>query len=160
MAEDSSGIQYQDAPEGLPEKNGTNIPKGEGNGDNPGNAEKSDGGEVGGTGTETETGSEEDSEGGSTGGGSGSGDKGNGDKQPAGDGTKSGGKAGLGESSAVPTEKKAANVTPADDSGGSSALVPILIALAAVAAIAIGAVVYRQKRQSGDSDAPVSPKAS
>jgi cobalamin biosynthesis Mg chelatase CobN len=45
-------------------------------------------------------------------------------------------------------------------SGGSSPLVPILIAIAILAAISIGAVVYRQRRQgSGGSGSPVSPKA-
>ena len=44
------------------------------------------------------------------------------------------------------------------DDGGSSPLIPILIAIAALAAISIGAVVFRQKRQSPGS--PISPKAS
>jgi cobalamin biosynthesis Mg chelatase CobN len=45
-------------------------------------------------------------------------------------------------------------------SGGSSPLVPILIAIAVLAAISIGAVVYRQRRQDGGgSGSPVSPKA-
>lgn len=45
-------------------------------------------------------------------------------------------------------------------SGGSSPLVPILIAVAVLAAISIGAVIYRQRRQDdGGSGSPVSPKA-
>jgi len=45
-------------------------------------------------------------------------------------------------------------------SGGSSPLVPILIAIAVLAAISIGAVIYRQRRQgSGGSGSPVSPNA-
>lgn len=51
-------------------------------------------------------------------------------------------------------------VTPAaeTDSGGSSPLVPILIAVAVLAAISIGYFVYRQRRQGSGS--PVSsPKA-
>lgn len=45
-------------------------------------------------------------------------------------------------------------------SGGSSPLVPILIAIAVLAAISIGVVIYRQRRQgSGGSGSPVSPKA-
>lgn len=43
------------------------------------------------------------------------------------------------------------------DSGSSSPLVPILIAIAVLAAISIGAVVYRQRR--GRPGSPVSPKA-
>lgn len=51
----------------------------------------------------------------------------------------------------------------ADGDDGSSPLVPILIALAVLAAISIGVVVARQRRQgggSGESDARVSPEAS
>lgn len=48
---------------------------------------------------------------------------------------------------------------PGDDEG-SSPLIPILIAIAALAAISIGAVVLRQRRQREDADAPVSPRAS
>jgi cobalamin biosynthesis Mg chelatase CobN len=45
-------------------------------------------------------------------------------------------------------------------SGGSSPLVPILIAIAVLAAISIGAVIYRQRRQDGGgSGSPVSPNA-
>jgi hypothetical protein len=43
-------------------------------------------------------------------------------------------------------------------SGSSSPLVPILIVIAALAAISIGAVVYRGRRTRTGS--PVSPKAS
>ena len=44
--------------------------------------------------------------------------------------------------------------------GGSSPLVPILIAIAVLAAISIGAVIYRQRRQgSGGTGSPVSPNA-
>jgi cobalamin biosynthesis Mg chelatase CobN len=46
------------------------------------------------------------------------------------------------------------------DSGGSSPLVPILIAIAALAAISIGAVMLRAKRQRASSGQPVSPEAS
>jgi hypothetical protein len=48
--------------------------------------------------------------------------------------------------------------TPSDDS--SSPLVPILIAIAALAAISIGTVVIRQRRQRSAAGTPVSPKAS
>lgn len=48
-----------------------------------------------------------------------------------------------------------------DGSGGSSPLVPILIAIAVLAAISIGAVMLRQRRQRGGTSAgSVSPKAS
>jgi len=47
------------------------------------------------------------------------------------------------------------------EGGGSSPLVPILIAIAALAAISIGAVMLRARRQrDGRGGAPVSPEAS
>jgi hypothetical protein len=46
------------------------------------------------------------------------------------------------------------------DGGGSSPLVPILIAIAALAAISIGAVMLRARRQRAASGTPVSPEAS
>jgi len=45
------------------------------------------------------------------------------------------------------------------EEGSSSPLVPILIAIAVLAAISIGAFFYRQRRQDS-TDSPVSPKAS
>lgn len=48
--------------------------------------------------------------------------------------------------------------TAVEDEGSSSPLVPILLAVAILAAISIGAYYYRQRRE--DSDSPVSPKAS
>jgi cobalamin biosynthesis Mg chelatase CobN len=55
-------------------------------------------------------------------------------------------------------DKRISDPQPASDDGGSSPLVPILIAIAALAAVSIGVVVMRNRR--GDSDGPVSPKAS
>ncbi|HEX5712313.1 MAG TPA: hypothetical protein VFX85_03250 [Solirubrobacterales bacterium] len=49
--------------------------------------------------------------------------------------------------------------TQASSDDGSSPLVPILIAVAALAAISIAAVVIRQRRQRGGPGAQVSPKA-
>jgi cobalamin biosynthesis Mg chelatase CobN len=46
------------------------------------------------------------------------------------------------------------------DDGGSSPLIPILIAILVLAAISIGVVVLRAKRQQSGSGASVSPKAS
>jgi hypothetical protein len=54
--------------------------------------------------------------------------------------------------------KQVSDAQPASDDGGSSPLVPILIAIAALAAVSIGVVVMRNRR--GGSDSPVSPKAS
>ncbi len=85
-----------------------------------------------------------------------------GDKGSSGGGNPTSGKEGLEGSQAVegPTQQGKA-VSASDDGGGSSPLVPILIAVAVLAAISIGAVIYRQRRQdSGGSGSPVSPKAS
>ena len=46
------------------------------------------------------------------------------------------------------------------DDGGSSPLVPILIAIAVLAAISVGAVVARKRRQQRGLGDPISPKAS
>jgi cobalamin biosynthesis Mg chelatase CobN len=64
------------------------------------------------------------------------------------------GKAGLGESRQV---KPGVNASSTEDES-SSPLVPILIAIAVLAAISIGAFYYRQRRQGAGSS--VSPKAS
>jgi cobalamin biosynthesis Mg chelatase CobN len=45
------------------------------------------------------------------------------------------------------------------DDGGSSPLVPILIALAVLAAISVGVVAMRKKREDVDPGAPASPEA-
>lgn len=80
--------------------------------------------------------------------------------QPGGGGNPTG-KEGLESGQAVegPTQQGQA-ASAADDGGGSSPLVPILIAVAVLAAISIGAVIYRQRRQGSDgSGSPVSPNA-
>jgi cobalamin biosynthesis Mg chelatase CobN len=56
-------------------------------------------------------------------------------------------------------EQQVSQPNPSNDSGSSSPLVPILIAIAALAAISIGAVVYRQRRRGGDNGR-FSPEAS
>src|SRR5215213_8658072 len=81
-------------------------------------------------------------------------DGGNGQRNP-GNGSNGSQKVALGEGSPVPLAAETA-----DDGGSSSPLIPILIAIAALAAISIGAVVVRQRRQRGGSGGQVSPKAS
>jgi cobalamin biosynthesis Mg chelatase CobN len=82
-------------------------------------------------------------------------------------GTGNGGSAGqgsqgngatAGQSSGGSQQGQPVNNASKSDDGGSSPLVPILIAVAALAAISIGAVVIRQRRQRTGS--PISPKAS
>jgi hypothetical protein len=64
-----------------------------------------------------------------------------------------------GTSPGSPAQQPGNQVAAADD-GGSSPLVPILIALAVLCAAAIAAVVIRQRRQRGGADGHVSPEAS
>jgi hypothetical protein len=59
-----------------------------------------------------------------------------------------------------PDQVSATPASSTDSSGGSSPLVPILIAIAALAAISIGAVMIRAKRQRDESGSSVSPEAS
>lgn len=54
--------------------------------------------------------------------------------------------------------KPVSSTTATSDGGGSSPLIPILIAIAVLAAISVGVVLYRQRRQGPGSS--VSPKAS
>lgn len=104
-----------------------------------------------------------------TGGGSKDGAKskdGDGDGQgggAAGGGGKGGGKGG---DAAIAGGKSAGDGSPqtidpenASSDGGSSPLVPILIALAVLAAISVGVVAMRKKREDADPGAPASPEA-
>jgi cobalamin biosynthesis Mg chelatase CobN len=80
----------------------------------------------------------------------------------AGNGEKAGNgsKAAAGEvGGAKPLETVAQQTSSKADDGSSSPLVPILIAIAVLAAISIGAFLYRQRRQQ-DPGSPISPKAS
>jgi cobalamin biosynthesis Mg chelatase CobN len=90
----------------------------------------------------------------STGGGSGSG-------QPSSGNGATGGNqvAAQGNGNGAQSGTQVATKTPAEDSS-SSPLVPILIAIAVLAAISIGAVVLRQRRQRRSPGGQVSPKAS
>jgi cobalamin biosynthesis Mg chelatase CobN len=63
------------------------------------------------------------------------------------------------KSGSVQSAKPVVSPAEADDSS-SSPLVPILIAIAILAAISIGAVGLKQRRQRGEPDGAVSPKAS
>ena len=83
----------------------------------------------------------------------------------SGDGTGSGGgqsgapkSGGHGSSSPAPHTSGATPASSKSDDG-SSPLVPILIAIAVLAAISIGAVVFRQRRRRGSPGSPVSPEA-
>ncbi len=143
----NSGIQYEDAP---PTVTGDRAPGGQ---QPP--AGKSDAGGSG------------------SGGGTATGKGGSG-KQAGGGNARQGGQAGSGATGergqgdaagdgAGGDEAEALAAAPASsDGGGSSPLVPILIAIAVLAAISIGAVMIRRHRGEGgeDSGPDVSPEAS
>ena len=101
----------------------------------------------------------ENSEGSKTGGGGGGNGNGNGTGNAGGgsngnESTKanSGGKDGVSESNAVsPAEAKGQNASESSG-GGSSPVLPILIAVVVLAAISIGVVLYRQKQSGQDPD--------
>jgi hypothetical protein len=148
QAEDSSGIQYSDAPPTATGKNtiptqkestkhSSNKSGGAGASNSPGAGGGSNGGGSPGGGSSAQPGGAKAGAGGAQQGSQGQG----------------GGNGGSGQ-----TNQSAQNGSPASaDSGGSSPLVPILIAVAALAAISIGAVVMQRRRR--DSDTSVSPKA-
>ena len=151
MAQASGIPEYEEAPEEISvPKHHTKDPVA--HAQNAGNGgEVAPQGETGGTGP-AEGGSEESSAGGNpgTGGNGGSGKGGQGNGAPGG-------------AQAAPNQAQAENLGAEtdSDSGGSSPLVPILIAIAALAAISVGAVVIRQRRQRrAASGGTVSPKVS
>lgn len=78
-----------------------------------------------------------------------------------GEGSQNGGGGGHAEQGVQKAKPISALGEPAGhtEESSSSPLVPILIAIAVLAAISIGAFFYRQRRQGG-GDSPVSPKAS
>lgn len=150
---ENSGIQYEtDVPNvpdnessPIPQKNdsGDTKPDGESNpeaGDSnaPGGAGTGDGGDSG-TGGGTDKGQTNQGSGGGEG-------KAQSGSKPAGQ---------VGDAKELVKVPSAANASSGD---GSSPLVPILIAIAVLAAISVGAFFYRQRRQ--DAGSPISPKAS
>jgi penicillin-binding protein 1A len=156
QAEDSSGIQYETekyesgAKPKHPNPGGQKEPQAEASTPNQPNS--------GGNGSESsETGTKHESEGKHAGAAGGNGN--NGGNGPGSSGSSNGNsEAGLGESEALSGTQSGQQVS--HSSGGSSPLVPILVAVAVLAAISIGAVIYRQRRQDGGgSGSPVSPKA-
>jgi cobalamin biosynthesis Mg chelatase CobN len=153
QAEENSGIQYESEVPTLPNHQSSNIPSKNKSG-----------------GTDAPSQSESESEASSSGtpaGGPGSGNSGQGGGTPSGQSSQGGG--GDGRTADNGSKNAAGNinaaqpldVAPASETssdGGSSPLVPILIAVAILAAISVGYFVYRQRRQGPGS--PVSsPKA-
>lgn len=101
--------------------------------------------------------------GGKNGGSNGSGNAGQPSQGPNGEGGQNGsgsGHAGQGVQKAKPISTLGEPAGHTEE-GSSSPLVPILIAIAVLAAISIGAFFYRQRRQEpGSPESPASPKAS
>ena len=156
---DSAGIEYES---GVPTaeggegtaKHGSNIPKAK--------TSKSGTGGTTSSGPESnETSESERSSGGSSSGngpggkdgGTGQGNQGNGSNGQQNQG---------GNQQAGISQTPTAVSSPSHQSSGgdSSPLVPILIAVAVLAAISVGVVVIRQRRQGSDSGSTISPKAS
>lgn len=100
--------------------------------------------------------SESSSEDASVGGGGGSGNDGGTGQGSPGDGSKGEANQAGNQQPGGSQQGQPVRAESSDDS--SSPLVPILIAIAVLALISIGAVLYRQRRQGSGS--PVSPKAS
>jgi cobalamin biosynthesis Mg chelatase CobN len=153
QAEENSGIQYETDVPTVPSHESSNIPS----------KNKS-----GGTNAPSESESEASSSGTPSGGNSGGGDdSGQGGGTPSGQGNQAEGgdaqkaKNGSQDSAGNINTAQPLEVAPAagtDSDGGSSPLVPILIAVAVLAAISVGYFLYRQRRQGPGS--PVSsPKA-
>lgn len=149
QAQDSSGIQYSDAP---PTVTGKKAPNGQ---EPPASSSKANdaGSEpVGGGST------------GSSGGGSsadGSSSSGDASGTVNGGATDQQGSPGKGYDGSIGPGKAAESgptASSSDGDGGSSPLVPILIAIAALAAISLGAVMYRRHRDAS-SGSSVSPEA-
>ncbi|HEY5943462.1 MAG TPA: hypothetical protein VIT89_11470 [Solirubrobacterales bacterium] len=154
QAEENSGIQYETDVPAVPNDQGSNIPSKHKSGgtDAPSESEseasKSDtpGGAVPG-------GNDNSGGGGGTPNGQ-SNQAGGGDGQKANDGSQNAGSGSINAAQPLATTADSAG----DSSDGGSPLVPILIAMAVLAAISIGYFLYRQRRQ-GPGSTVSSPKA-
>lgn len=147
QAQSSAEVEYQDAPPTVPGHAGGSDANRE-----PSAHKANSGGGGGGSGA--------------AGGGSGKG--GSSDKAgngPGGEGGRQGSQGqhrdGGSDATGPGQGAQAAAIEPAsEDDGGSSPLVPILIAIAVLAAISIGVVVIRQRRgQDASPGTPASPEA-
>jgi len=152
QAEENSGIQYETDVPAVPNNQGSNIPsKHKSGGTDAPSESESEASKSDSPGAAVPGGGDDSGQGGGTPSGQ-SNQAGGGDGQKA----KSGSQDSAGSiNAAQPLDVEPAAAT---DDGGSSPLVPILIAIAVLAAISIGYFFYRQRRQGPGS--PVSsPKA-
>lgn len=155
QAEDNSGIQYESEVPTVPSHESSNIPSNDKSGGSTKPSEKG-----------SEASSSNSPGGGGTGGsndpGQGGGAHSGQSSQAGGGGSQQSGNGSQNASGKVNAAQALPTTTDASQSsggGGSSPLVPILIAVALLAAISIGYYVSRQRRQNSDS-AVSSPKAS
>jgi cobalamin biosynthesis Mg chelatase CobN len=153
QAEENSGIQYETDVPTVPSHESSNIP-----------SKKNSGGTDAPSESESEASKSNTPSGGSSGGGD---DSGQGGGTPSGQSNQAGG--GDGQKAKAGSQNSGGNVNAAqplrvesaaetDSDGGSSPLVPILIAVAVLAAISVGYFIYRQRRQ-GPGSSVSSPKA-
>jgi cobalamin biosynthesis Mg chelatase CobN len=140
QAESSAGLEYQDAPPTVPGHTAAN--------DKESTAHKADA--AGGGSGSTGGGSAKDGSSDRSGGGTATGD------QQGSQGDRN----GKGSGNPEKVSHGGATAPASEDESGSSPLVPILIAIAVLAAISIGVVVMRQRRRDDSSaGSPVSPEA-
>jgi cobalamin biosynthesis Mg chelatase CobN len=154
VAQDSSGVQYSDAPP---------TPTGKSSQDDPANASNVDRADRSGQ-SSTGSGSTGDakSRDGNREGDGGAAGKGGDDPGKGGQGDGAGGTAGGDGDDRGGDERAVTQADPssaAADDGGSSPLVPILIALAVLGAISFGIVAMRKRGEDDDSGVPASPEA-
>lgn len=148
LAEDSGDIQYRDAP---PSATGSND-----SGNTGGSNSETGGGGSGAGKSSTPPGSSTGDDSSEQSGGGAAGKDGGGTGGQAGNAP--GGKSDVGAGKAIDSDQ-AASPAPQSDDSGSSPLVPILIALAVLAAISIGVVAMRRRRQGElGGDSHVSPE--
>jgi cobalamin biosynthesis Mg chelatase CobN len=161
---DSSGIQYSDAPPTAtgkepvhteanePPAKSSKSPNGGGSATSKNGSSESNSSEGGSSAGSTSSGSDGGSSGPTgTSGGNSAGQQGSPDKTSS--GTPTNGLQTSGQVNSKPASTQS-------DSGGSSPLIPILIAIAVLALISFGAMMIKQRRQRGASSSRVSPKAS
>jgi len=153
QAEENNGIQYESDVPTVPSGGSSNIPP-----------KNKSGGTNAPSESESEASKSDTPTGGTTGGGD---DSGQGGGTPSGQSNQAGG--GDGQKAQNGSQNSGGNINAAqplevepaaaetDSGGGSSPLVPILIAVALLAAISIGYFVYRQRRGPGSTVS--SPKA-
>lgn len=152
QAEEATGPQYETEIPTVPSQESSPPAHHQHSGGSKGGSEE--GGEASKSGTPGGGGNNGGSNGGGTNGGQSS-------PGPSGEGGQNGGGGGRAEQGVEKAKPISTLGEPAGhtEEGSSSPLVPILIAVAVLAAISIGAFLYRQRRQDG-ADAPASPKAS